>query len=263
MDVRAERFGLVGVLRAVGPLELQGLVQPRFAELDAGVRVDNSGVLDVVPQRRPGSQWPPSPFDSRPVGRSDVDVSSTLLGFVSVRVDDEFEVLRLVLPLRPGGNFGGLARRELRVENRRGDTDTLLTAGLFARVEPGAVEELPEHLGNLLFRDSGTVVLDDERVVVSGFTNFDGDVGLDSRLLGCVEGVVYRLLYGGDQASCPRVEPEHVLVLLEELGDGNRALALGQLLCDSRILAERRLERGHSVRKVFGRALTVLATGVK
>lgn len=63
-------------------------------------------------------------------------------------------------------------------------------------------------------------------------------------LLGGVEGVVDGLLDGGDEAPGSAVEPEHVLVLLEELGDGDRALALRELGGDP-LLVERRLERGH------------------
>jgi len=168
------------------------------------------------------------------------------LGLVRVRVDDEFEVLRLGLALCPTRNPRGFARGQLRVEDGRGDTDTLLTAGLLAGVKARAVEELPEDFRDLFFRDAGTVVLDHELEVVVDLPDFDVDVGQDFGLLGRVEGVVDRLFDGGDEPPCARVEPEHVLVLLEELGDGYLSLAFGQLLGDILVsLAECRLYRGH------------------
>ncbi len=118
-------------------------------------------------------------------------------------------------------------------------------------MEARAVEELPEHFGHLLFRDARPVVLDDEAVVVARLGDFHVDVGLDARLLRGVERVVHRLLDGGDQPAGSAVEAQHVLVLLEELGDGDLPLALRQLLCDPRLVTECRLERGHFLMRIY------------
>ena len=142
------------------------------------------------------------------------------------------------------GDLRGFPARQLRVEHRRRDADTLLAAGLFAFVESRTVEELPEDLRELFGGDAGPVVLDDESVVVADLLDLDVDIGEVTGLLGGVERVVDRLLHGGDESSGPAVEPEHVLVLLEELGDGDRTLALRELRGDPPVV-ERRLEGWH------------------
>ncbi len=234
-------------LGALDAFELQRFVQPRFVELDAGVGVDDGGVLDVVVQAGPGAhvglhlQFDAGAVGALP-GRRLVDA---YLRFVRVRVHDELEVLGLGLSLRSGGDLRGLAGGQLRVQDGRGDADALLAAGLFAGVEPGAIEELPEDLGELFLGDAGPVVLDDEAVVVAGLLDLDVDVGEDAGLLAGVERVVDGLLDGRDQRPGLGVEPEHVLVLLEELGDGDGPLCLGQLLGDSLAFTELRLKRGH------------------
>ncbi len=244
MGVRPDRGGLGGQLvgRAV-ELELRvGL-----DELDPGVRVDDRRVGDVVVELLAGPHVGLEPeLDAGAVGavpgRRVLDLD---LGLVVLGVDDELVVAGLARVRRPGGDLRRRAAGELGVEDGRGDADALLAAGLLALVEPRAVQQLPEDLRDLLLRDARAVVLDDERVVVAGLPDLDVDVGQDAGLLGGVERVVDGLLDGRDERPGLRVEPEHVLVLLEELGDGDRPLARGELVGDVGVL-EARLERGHS-----------------
>ena len=62
------------------------------------------------------------------------------------------------------------------------------------------------------------------------FALADLDVREDARLLGGVEAVVHRLLHRREEGLRGVVEAEEVAVLAEELGDGDLALAPGELL---------------------------------
>ncbi len=245
--VGADLFRLRGEFRVVHPFELARLVECGFVQRHPCVGVDDGSLFHVLTQLRPGAhvrlhlQLDPGAVGSVPRRRLLV----LDLRLVRVRVDDQLEVLRRLRPLRPGGDPCRLAGGELRVEYGRGDADPLLPTVLFAGVEPRPVQQLPEHLRHLFGGDSRSVVLDDDFVVVADLGDIYVHVRLDAGLLGGVERVVHTLFHGGDQPPRPRVEAEHVLVLLEELGDRDLLLALGQLVRDSRVLAERRLERGH------------------
>jgi len=230
--VGSNLLGLLGQARALRALGLDFTLG--LLEFDAGVRVDDRGVLDVVVELAAGAHVRLHVhLDARPVGPAEVALGSgefllhVDFGLVRVRVDDELVVVRDVAVLRAALDADGFPGGELRVEHGSGDADTLLSAALLAGVEPRAVQQLPEDLRDLFFRDAGAVVLDDERVVVPGVLDLYQEVWQDAGFLGGVEGVVDGLLDGRDEPPGSAVEAEHVLVLLEELGDGDLPLARG------------------------------------
>src|SRR5207247_1425526 len=105
------------------------------------------------------------------------------------------------------------------------DADPLLAAALSQDVELRSVQELPEHLGDLVAHDPRAVVGDRQAEAVLGQL-FDDDTDLrqETGLLAGVERVVDRLL-GRRQKRLGRiVEAEEMAVLLEKLGDRDLAL---------------------------------------
>ena len=111
------------------------------------------------------------------------------------------------------------------------DADALLAAAHPQAVELRAVEQLAEDQRDLLLEDAGAVVLHaDLEAVLAGALDVDPDFGQDAGLFAGVQGVVDRLLDGGQQGLAGVVEAQQVAVLGEELADGDVALAGGHRL---------------------------------
>ena len=97
-------------------------------------------------------------------------------------------------------------------------------------MELRAVEQAAKDLGHLRAHDARAVVLDrDLEARLGDLADLDAHVGQDAGLLAGVERVVDALLHGGEQRLRGVVEAQQVAVLGEELGDGDVALALGQV----------------------------------
>jgi hypothetical protein len=204
------------------------------------VRIGDGDLLEILVHR--GAALLVAPLDLERHLRAALVLPVDLLALEDPRlvllgVDLDFEVVRR--GPRPGarGDLHRLAGRELGVHAGRGDADALLAAAHAQPVELRAVEELGEDRRNLLADDAGAVVDDRDaeprrlagggrrRAVARHDLDLDHDVGEDARLLGCVEGVVHRLLDAGEEGLPRAVEAEEVPVLGEELGDGDLALA--------------------------------------
>ena len=153
------------------------------------------------------------------------------LGHVPLRVDLDFVVMgRLALgDLRD--DFDRLAGGHQAVHAGRADADALLAAAHPHAMELRAVEQLAEDQRDLLLDDARPVVLHaDFEAVGAGALDVDPDFGQDAGLFAGVQGVVDRLLDGGQEGLAGVVEPEQVPVFGEKLADGDVALAGGHRL---------------------------------
>ena len=193
-------------LRAGDHLVTYPLEEERFIvhlHPDAGVGVDDRGVFQVVEQ----------PF-LRCERASELDLHPGSVGAVPFRLlaaeDLRFIGLDIDLDLEaPGGcggpgagyHNGGNTGGELCVEHRRTDPDPLLPPALLDLVEPRTIEQLAEHVGDLVRDDPGTVVLHDDPVYLTRyFLDPDVDVRKDHRLLASIQGIIHRFFYRGDDA---------------------------------------------------------------
>ena len=114
---------------------------------------------------------------------------------------------------------------------RGADADALLAATHAHAVELRAVEQLAEDQRDLFLDDARAVVLHaDFETVLAGALDVDPDFGQDAGFFAGVQGVVDRLLDGGQQGLPRVVEAQQVAVLGKELADGNIALAGGHRL---------------------------------
>ena len=248
LDAVRVRLDLRRLLRELlgGAGEGEGL-RARPHVVEGAVRVGEGGVLDVAVH---------VPLAGAPVGDDlQLDPRAVLLvpdvqllvarddRVVLARVDLDVEVVGRP-PLRDArGDPDRLAGGELAVHRGGADPDPLLSATLLEPVELGAVQELPEDLGDLGLHDPRPVVLhhDDEAPlalrrlplplhVQREVADLDRDLGEDPGLLAGVERVVDRLLDGREEGLGGVVEAEQVPVLGEELGDGDLALLRRHLL---------------------------------
>ena len=113
-----------------------------------------------------------------------------------------------------------LAGGQQAVHAGRADADALLAAAHPQAVELRAVEQLAEDQGDLLSEDARPVVLHADLVaVLRRALDVDPDFGQDAGLFAGVQGVVDRLLDGGQQGLAGVVETQQVAVLGEELAD--------------------------------------------
>ena len=128
----------------------------------------------------------------------------------------------------------GVSRRDLRhdadrfargqnaVHAGRADADALLAAAHAHSVEFGAVQQLAEDEGNLLFQDARPVVLHgDFEAVRPGFFHADPDFREDAGFFAGVKRVVDGFFDGGENRFARVVETEQVPVLGKKLTNGN------------------------------------------
>ncbi len=111
------------------------------------------------------------------------------------------------------------------------NTDPLLAAAHPQTVELRPVQQLAEDQRDLLFEDAGAVVLDRGLVpAFAGLFDMDPNFRQDARLFARIEGVVDRLLDGGQKRLAGVIETQHVAVLGKELAHRDFALLLGHRL---------------------------------
>jgi hypothetical protein len=211
-----------------------------FDERELGVRVDDAGGPQVLVDRLLAAHVAAGHRDLEPRAGVLVPVDDLLvddLGLVLLGVEPEVDLVGGVVGSHACADGGGLAGGELAVHDDGADADALLAAALPDAVELRSVEQPAEHLGDLALDDAGAVVLDDEGVlVVVALVDLDADVGQHVALLAGVEGVVDALLDARDEGSGRVVEPEDVLVPLEELRDGDVSLLVCKFVRDAHAL---------------------------
>ena len=208
------------------------IVDAAAAALVAGLQLDRDAraVLDALLPLDPVLL---DELVAQAVGRNLDAVAAAVenLRHVPLRVDLDFVIMGRIAPRDLRDDLDRLAGGQQAVHARRADADALLAAAHPHAVELRAVEQLAEDQRDLFLDDAGAVVLHaDLEAVLAGAFDVDPDFGQDAGLFAGVQGVVDRLLDGGQQGLPRVVEAQQVAVLGEELADGNIALAGGHRL---------------------------------
>ena len=201
------------------------------AALIAGFQLDGhaGAVVDLDPLDFVLLDGPPP----RVVGRDLLAVAAAVedLRPVALGVDLDFVVMGRGALGDLRHDLHRLAGGQQAVHPRRADADALLPAAHPHAVKLRAVEQLAEDQGDLLPQDAGPVVLHAHLVaVLLEALDVDPDFRQDAGLFAGVQGVVDRLLDGGQQGLARIVEAQQVAVLGEELADADVALAGGHRL---------------------------------
>src|SRR5439155_12451373 len=115
------------------------------------------------------------------------------LRLVARRVDLDLEEVRRPALAGARGDAHRLAGGELRVHAGGRDADPLLAPALAQDVELRSVQQLAEHLGDLVAYDPGAVVGDRQAEAILGLLlDGDGDLRQDAGFLAGIERVVDR-----------------------------------------------------------------------
>ncbi len=99
-------------------------------------------------------------------------------------------------------------------------------------MKPGSIQEFPEDIRDLFFRNPWTVILDDNSIVIVVLLYFNVNIGKKISFFGCVKGIIDSFFDSGYERSGATIEPEHLFVLLKKLGNRDLTLGFRKLISD-------------------------------